>query len=161
LPVIRTTQDPRPLQGPPLQPAKADLAAAVGNKVTTVSGAYDAAQVGSQLIPGGTLVTVPRPVPAGRTCSVKAEGVNVALTATSPFTVTAQSPCPLQGPPHPWKANPSAGRAVSLTDVPMRKEAVHAGSQLIPPGELSTVPLPVRVTLSVKATLTRIVAFTT
>ena len=54
---------------PPLQLAKVELKPGVAVRVTTLSGGENRAphRVPGQLIPGGELVTVPTPVPAGVT----------------------------------------------------------------------------------------------
>jgi hypothetical protein len=59
---------------------------------------------------------------------------------------------PLQAPDHPTKKAPLAGTAVSFTLVPELKEALQLGEQLMPAGELVTVPLavPASRTVSVK-----------
>ena len=60
-----------------------------------------------QLIPAGELVTVPLPVPAFDTVSVKVWGVKVAVTVVAAVIVTTQTPVPLQPPPlQPAKVEP-------------------------------------------------------
>lgn len=49
---------------------------------------------------------------------------------------------PLHPPVQPLKFEPFAGVAVSVRIVPPMNDAVHAPPQLIPAGELATVPLP-------------------
>src|SRR5207249_736759 len=56
-------------------------------------------------------------------------------------------PPPLQA----LKMEPAAGVAVSVTVVPLAKLAVHIAPQVIPAGELVTVPLPVPAVLTVRA----------
>src|SRR5207245_8323873 len=51
---------------------------------------------------------------------------------------------------------PAAGAAVSVTAVPLAKLAVHVAPQVIPAGELVTVPLPVPALLTVSAKLGRL-----
>ncbi|MFZ5786378.1 MAG: hypothetical protein ACOY3Y_08045 [Acidobacteriota bacterium] len=60
---IVTPQVPVPVQPAPLQPAKTLPAEAAVLSVTGVAGAYAAAHVEPQSIPGGELVTVPAPLP--------------------------------------------------------------------------------------------------
>src|SRR5580692_6613081 len=73
-------------------------------------------------------------------------GVPLPLKATDTFAaafiVTTQLPVPLQAPPQPLKAAPWAGVAVSVTGVPLPKLELHAAPQLMPEGELVTLPLP-------------------
>jgi hypothetical protein len=52
----------------------------------------------------------------------------------------------------PTKVEPAAGEPFSVTRVPSGKEAVHVVGQLIPAGLLVTVPEPLPVMLTVKAT---------
>jgi hypothetical protein len=64
------------------------------------------------------------------------------------FIVTTQLPVPLQPPPlQPLKLLPPEGVAVSVTGVPLAKLALHVVPQLMPEGELVTVPLPERLTV--------------
>jgi hypothetical protein len=58
-------------------------------------------------------------------------------------------PVPLQAPPQPVKLHPAAGVALSATCVPVAKLALHVEPQLMPDGELVTVPPPVTLTASV------------
>ena len=66
-----TVQAPVPVQPPPLQPVKVELASGVAVKVTAVPLANGAEHVAPQAIPAGLLVTVPAPAPALLTVSVK------------------------------------------------------------------------------------------
>ena len=102
-----------------------------------------------QLIPAGELVTVP--LPETLTLSVYWVCANVAVTLCAIFIVTTQLPTPLQAPPQPLKPQPSAGVAVSVTCVAGAKFALHVDGQLIPAGELVTVPLPVTLTANVNS----------
>ena len=43
----------------------------------------------------------------------------------------------------PINVDPTSSVAVSVTRVPITKEAEHVGSQLIPPVSLVTVPVPI------------------
>jgi hypothetical protein len=61
----------------PLQPAKTDPAAGMAFKVTMTPLLTVVEQVVPQLIPTGELVTVPLPVPALLSMSVKVEGVEL------------------------------------------------------------------------------------
>src|SRR5258708_2207560 len=94
---------------------------------------------------------LPVPSPATPTLSVYWVCVNVAVTLCAVFMVTTQLPAPLQAPPQPPKSQLLAGVAVSVTCVPGAKLALHVDPQLIPAGELVTVPLPVTLTDNVKS----------
>ncbi len=65
--VMGTVQVPVPEQPPPFQFVKVEPGAAAAVRVTEVLKLAE--QVGGQLMPLGTLVTVPLPVPAGVTVS--------------------------------------------------------------------------------------------
>src|SRR3989442_1350579 len=116
---------------PPLHPVKAEPAAGRAVRVTAVPLAKLAEQVAPQSIPVGLLVTVPVPMPVVVTLSTKV-GVKVAVTVVAADTVTAHVPMPLHPPLHPVKAEPVAGRAVSVTAVPLAKLAQQVGPPLIP-----------------------------
>jgi len=121
-----------------------------------------AVQVAPQLMPAGLLVTLPAPVPALETVSVKVRRVKVAVTVVAAESVTTHVPVPEQPPPlQPLKVAPTAGVAVSVTAVPLAKLAVHVTPQLIPTGALVTVPLPVPALLTVSAKLGRLKAAVT
>jgi hypothetical protein len=150
---IVTVQLPVPLHAPP-QPAKLDPAAGVAVRLTCVPAAKLAPHVVPQLIPAGALVTVP--LPARPTVNVKEDGgfcENVAETLRTASIITVQLPVPLHAPPQPVKLDPAAGVAVRLTEVPGGKLALHVAPQLIPPGELVTVPFPVSLTVRLKGGL--------
>jgi hypothetical protein len=66
-----TAQVPVPVQPPPLQPVNVEPAAGVAVRVTAVPLAKAAEQVAPQEMPAGALETVPVPVPAFVTASVK------------------------------------------------------------------------------------------
>ena len=68
--------------------------------------------------------------------------VNIAPTAVSLARVRLHSPAPEHAPVHPVKVEPPLGFAVSVTDVPLAKLALHVGPQLMPAGALVTVPVP-------------------
>jgi len=145
-----TVQAPGPEQPPPLQPLKVEPAAGAAVSVTAVPLAKLAAQVTPQVMPVGLLVTLPAPVPALETVSVKV-GVKVAVTVVAAEIVTVQAPGPEQPPPlQPLKVEPAAGAAVSVTAVPFVKLAAQVAPQVIPPGELVTVPLPVPAEVTVR-----------
>jgi hypothetical protein len=93
-------------------------------------------------MPPTLLVTVPEPVPAFDTVSVFGFLANVALTDFAESTVTMQAPVPLQAPLHPEKVEPLSGVAVRVTSEFWFQLALHVVPQLIPAGELVTVPVP-------------------
>src|SRR5207245_3580176 len=83
--------------------------------------------------------------------------VNVAVTVVAALTVTVQAPGPEQPPPlQPLKVEPAAGAAVSVTAVPLVKLAAQVAPQLMPAGELVTVPLPVPAGVTVRVKLCRV-----
>src|SRR5947209_1703289 len=138
-----TVQAPVPEQPPPLQPLKVEPAAGAAVSVTAVPLAKLAAQVAPQVMPAGLLVTVPAPVPALGTVSVKVCRVNVAVTVVAALKVTVQAPVPEQPPPlQPPKVEPAAGAAVSVTAVPFVKLAAQVAPQVMPAGLLVTLPAP-------------------
>ena len=80
--------------------------------------------------------------------------MKVAVTVVAAESVTVQVPVPEHPPPvQPLKVEPATGAAVSVTAVPLAKLAEHVAPQVMPAGELVTVPLPVPagVTVRVKA----------
>jgi len=78
--------------------------------------------------------------------------VKVAVTVVVVDRVTVQEPVPEQPPPlQPVKVEPSDGVAVKVTALPVEKVAEQVAPQLIPAGELVTVPLPVPALVTVRA----------
>ena len=72
---------------------------------------------------------------------------NVTLTVPPELTVQVDA-VPLQPPPlHPVITFPEPGVACSATEVPVLKDAEHVPGQLIPAGELETLPEPVTETV--------------
>jgi len=138
--VKSTLHVPVPLHAP-LQPAKVEFAAGVAVSVTVLPELNVAWHVVPQLMPDGSLVTVPLPVPE-RLRSNKGELENVADTVMLEFRVRVQDLEPLHAPPQFTNVNPALGAAVNVTTVPPGKLPVHVGPQLIPLGLLVTVPLP-------------------
>src|SRR5438093_11114879 len=84
-----TVQDPVPVQPPPLQPMKTELAPGVAVSTTTVPLAKLAVQAAPQLMSPGVPVTVPVPAPLGLTVNEKG-GVKVAATLAGADLVTGQ-----------------------------------------------------------------------
>lgn len=134
-----------PLQAPP-HPAKVEPVAAAAVSVTCVPGLKLAWQVGPQLIPEGTLETVPVPDPPGTTVSTGAlwTTLKTAVTFSLALSVTVQVGLLLQLPPvQPAKDEFVAAVAVRVTGVPGAKLALQVCPQLIPDGLLATLPKPV------------------
>src|SRR5207249_698877 len=152
-----TVQAPVPEHPPPAQPVKVEPAAAVAVSVTAVPLVKLAEQVAPQVMPAGELVTVPLPVPALLTVSAKVGRLKVAVTVVAAGRVITHDPVPVHPPPlQPLKVEPAAGVAVSVTAVPLGKLAEQVAPQVIPTGELVTVPLPVPALLTVSAEVGRL-----
>ena len=78
--------------------------------------------------------------------------MKVAVTVVAAESVTTQVPVPEHPPPaQPMKVEPAAAVAVRVTAVPLVKLAEQVAPQLIPTGELVTVPLPVPAGVTVRA----------
>src|SRR5215471_14488997 len=77
--------------------------------------------------------------------------VKVAVTACAALTVTVHVPFPAQLPLQPLNEDPAPGVAVSVTAVPLANPAEHVAPQMMPAGELVTVPVPVPAMLTVSA----------
>src|SRR4051794_37681348 len=147
---IVTLHGPAPLQAP-LQLVKVNPAAGVAVSVTGVPAAKLSTQVPGQLMLPGLLTTVPLPLTptvSGKVCCCC--WVKVATTFCAWFIVTLHGPAPLQAPPQLVKVNPAAGVAVSVTRVPAAKLFTQVPGQLMVPGLLTTVPLPLTPTVSGK-----------
>ncbi len=129
------------LQPVPLQPVKVEPDAGVAVRATTVPLLKVAEQVVPQLMPAGELVTVPLPLPDLATDRLDVCRLKVAVQEVAAFKVTEPvvQPVPLQ----PVKVEPDAGVAVRATTVPLLKVVEQVVPQLMPAGELVTVPLPV------------------
>jgi hypothetical protein len=94
-------------------------------------------------------------VPAGSTvsCTGATEEVNVAVTDAAAFKDKVQAAVvPLQAPDHPVNFEPDVGVAVSFTDVPLGKLALHVNPQLMPVRLLLIVPAPVPALCTVSGT---------
>jgi hypothetical protein len=77
----------------------------------------------------------------------------VAPTAVSLSRVRVHGAVPEHAPVHAIKVEPSLGFAVSVTDVPVAKLALHVEPQLIPAGALVTVPVPPPESVTVSTTV--------
>src|SRR5438093_11176423 len=96
----------------------------------------------------GELVTVPLPVPTLLTVSAKVGRLKVAVTVVAAETETTHDPVPEHPPPlQPDRKSVVEGEAVSVTAVPLVKLAAQVAPQVMPAGELVTVPLPVLTSL--------------
>jgi hypothetical protein len=94
------------------------------------------------------LVTVTEGVEGGGGGGVLA--VKVAVTLVAAFIVTTHVPVPLHPPPlQPANVEPLPAAALSVTDVPVVKFCVHDAVQLMPAGELDTLPVPLPVMFTV------------
>lgn len=112
-------QVPSPLQPAALQPVKAESALGVAISVTTVPLTKLAVQVVPHVMPAGLLATVPVPPPIVETVSANI-GMKVAVTEVACVRVTTHGPVPVHPPPvQPVKAEPAAGLAVSVMEVPL------------------------------------------
>jgi hypothetical protein len=134
----------------PNQPANVDPEAAVAVNVTAVPLLRVVEQELPQLIPVGLLVTVQVPVPARFTESVYVLiRLKTAVQVMLAFIVTVPS---MQSafPDQLAKVEPLTGAALKLTTVPPVYTSVQSLPQLIPAGELVTVPLPDRFKVNVK-----------
>jgi hypothetical protein len=142
--VIDVVQGPVPVHAP-LQPANVDPLAAAAVSVTDVPLAKFALHVVPQFTPVGAEVTVPAPVPAFVTLSANVAAVvlKVAVTLRAAVIDVVQVPVPVHAPLQPANVDPLAAAAVSVTDVPLAKFALHVVPQLTPAGDEVTVPAPV------------------
>jgi hypothetical protein len=114
-------------------------------------------QLAPQSMPEGEEKTTPVPAPALETVidggpdGDVEEVPKAAPTLRATLIVTLQAPVPVQAPLQPRKVEPLAGVAVSDTVVVEGKLAPQVAPQLIPAGELVTVPLPVPLFVTVSA----------
>jgi hypothetical protein len=152
--VTVTTQVPVPEHPPPVQPVNVEPSAGNAVSVTTWALAKFAVHVVGQLIPTGALVTVPVPVPISLTESAKLFAtLKVAVTVSDALIVTVQVGgfvCGFAGEQLSLKlvnAEPEPATAVSTTGLFPAKTAEQVVGQLIPAGELVTVPDPLTATV--------------
>jgi hypothetical protein len=125
--VIDTVHAPVPEQAP-LQPAKLAPLPAAAVSVTEVPLAKLPLQVLPQLMPPVFDVTVPVPLPAFVTASVKLtpELLNVAVTLRAAVIDTVHAVAvPLHAPPQPPNVDPLAAAAVSVTDTIVQRFFDH------------------------------------
>jgi hypothetical protein len=142
-----------PVQAPD-QPLKTESVVASAVKVTLLFWLKLVAQVAPQLMPVGELVTVPSPVPALVTVNGTRTAVKLAVTVFAAPILTVQVlAVPVQAPDQPLKVDPVVVAAVKVTLLFLLKLAAQVLPQLIPEGELVTVPLPVPDFVMVSVTL--------
>ena len=129
----------------PDHPANVEVVAAVAVRVTDFPLGKLPLHVLGQVMPAGLLVTVPVPVPA--LCTERMIGaaviLKVAIAVTVALGASLHEDVPVQAPDHPANVEPDVAVAVSVTDVPLAKLALHVLGQLMPAGLLITVPAPV------------------
>src|SRR5262245_28842018 len=95
-------------------------------------------------MPAGVLVTVPDPDVV--TVSRYDATLKLAVTAAPLFVAIVHGAVPAQPPPvQPSNVEPAAAAPVSVTRVPEANVAEQVLPQLIPAGELVTVPAPLPV----------------
>jgi len=138
-----TTQVVVPVQAPD-HPANVDPDAAVAVSVTCVPLAKFEVHVPGQLMPEGSLVTVPEPEPDVVTVSGTGAAAwsKVAVMEVSAPSVTTQLDVPLHAPDQPVKVDAESGVAVSVSCIPPEKLALQVDPQVMPFGLLETVPPP-------------------
>ena len=95
-------------------------------------------------------MTLPLPAPALARVSAKLWRLKVAVTDCADVIVTTQEAVPVHAPLQPAKVDPAAAVAVRVTEVPLLKLAEQVVPQLMPAGELVTVPLPAPALVSVR-----------
>ncbi len=121
---------------------------ALALSVTSVPSSNSKLQVAPQLIPAGLDVTVPEPAPVLETVSLNlavGSRSKVAVTDLAEVIVTRHlfSPLTESQPDQATALVLAPGVPVSVTAVPWSKLAEQVAPQLIPAGELVTVPEPV------------------
>ena len=76
--------------------------------------------------------------------------LKVAVTERAWVIDTTHEPVPLHAPDHPAKVDPRAALAVNVTDVVEVYASEQSEPQLIPTGELVTIPAPVPALVTVR-----------
>ena len=94
------------------------------------------------------------------TVSCAVVGEKVAVTDFAALIVSVHAPAPLHAPLQPSNRAPAAGVAVNVTTAPVTYNSAQSAPQLMPAGELVTVPLPAPAFVTVKAYLAINVAVT-
>jgi len=145
------------LHPPKLQPEKLEPAAGVTVKLTCEirsekPNVHPWVEPEEQSMPGGVLTTLPFPSPATFTVSTLAR-VNDVVASRGASSVSMHGPFAEQPPVQPSKLAMLDASAVSVTIVPVGNIAKHGPppmfEQLMPGGELVTVPGPLPITLTV------------
>ena len=114
----------------------------MATRLTTVFAANGVEHEVPQTRPAGALATAPDPVPPFVTDKLY-WGTKSAVTEVSAVRLTVHVPVPAQTAPlHPANADPAAGVAVRVTEVPRLIWAEQVAPQLIPAGELVITPEP-------------------
>ena len=117
--------------------------AGVATSVTVDPAGSEALHVAPHAIPGGVLLTVPRPLVVTTSGNDEGPSTKRADATRGALIVTAHVlPGPEHAPLQPANTQPLAGAAVRVTCAPTRNPAVHALPQEMPAGALVTVPLP-------------------
>ena len=115
---IGTEHAPLP-EHAPAQLVNVEPVAALAVSTTVVPSVKVAVQFAPQLMPAGTEVTVPEPLPGRETASGQFLSVKVAVTEVVPTTVITQVPVPEHPPPlQPLKSELVEELAVSVTIEP-------------------------------------------
>ena len=155
-------QVPVPVHAP-LQPANVLPLAAWATRVTTallLTTGQERVQAGSQVTPGGVMVTLPVPLPA--LFRVKGRVVVLKLAVTSTALLPAamvQVPVPVHAPLQPANVLPLAAWATRVMAVLMGKLAtalLQSAAQFNTEGLLVTVPVPVPDLLNVTVRVTKV-----
>jgi hypothetical protein len=146
---IVTVHAPVPVHAP-FQPVNVELAFGATVRVTTVPESYKLLHVISQVIPAGSKVTTPLPLPAFTTLKVYWILANVAVTEATAFIVTVHVPVPVQAPLQPVKVDVASDVAARVTRVPVSNNALQIVPQVIPAVDEVTVPPPVPVIVTLK-----------
>ena len=137
-----------PLQAPD-QPEKAEPALGAAVRVTLAFRLKLAEQAVPQVMRVGELVTVPDPVPALVTVNSRT-GIKLAVAVLAVLAVTVQVVAvPVQAPLQPLNRELVPAVAVRVTVAVLAKLKLQVLPQLIPAGELVTVPVPVPVLVTV------------
>src|SRR5664279_4014749 len=143
------------IESQPLQTTALEPGSATALRVTALPASNSASQVPPQLIPAGELVTVPVPLPLLVTLSRWDSSAKAAVTSLAALIVTLHSFDPtIESQPLQTTAlvlGPAA--PTRITSVPSVKAASQVAPQLMPAGELVTVPVPVPLLATLRASL--------
>jgi hypothetical protein len=96
------------------------------------------------MVPGPDFEAVSVYVLDGGGGEVTGAGLKLAVTVTEELVANAHGPVPVHPPPdQPSNTEPLPAAALNVTSVPGATVMAHDEPQLMPAGELVTVPLPV------------------